>query len=66
MKSTTDILQKIENIEKEVMNLKLSVLKKLSPAGKRVISLKGVLKGVNVTDEEIAQAQKSLYGKVGV
>jgi hypothetical protein len=66
MKSTADILQKIENIEKEVMDLRLSVLKKLTPSGKKVLSLKGILKGVNVTDEDIAQAKKSLYSEVGV
>jgi len=38
---TADILHKIENIEKEVMDLKLSILKDLSPSGKKVISLKG-------------------------
>ena len=42
--TTADILHKIENIEKEVMNLKLSILKDLSPSGKKVISLKGILK----------------------
>ena len=30
IKSTVDMLQKIETIEKEVMDLKVSVLKKLS------------------------------------
>jgi hypothetical protein len=31
-KSTVDMLHKIETIEKEVMGLKLSVLKKLTPS----------------------------------
>ena len=44
MKSTVDMLQKIETIEKEVMDLKVSVLKKLAPTGKNVISLIGILK----------------------
>ena len=59
--TTVDILHKIENIEKEVMDLKLSILKDLSPSGKKVISLKGILKGVNITEQEIASAKKSLY-----
>ncbi|MDY6986728.1 MAG: hypothetical protein SWQ30_01620 [Thermodesulfobacteriota bacterium] len=62
-KSTVDMLHKIQTIEKEMMELKLSVLKKLAPSGKNVISLKGVLKGVRITEKDIAAAKKSLYGK---
>ena len=62
--STVDMLHKIENIEKQVMDLKLSVLKNMSPSEKKVISLKGILKGVNVTEKDISAAKKSLYGKV--
>jgi hypothetical protein len=65
-KSTVDMLQKIETIEKEVMDLKVSVLKKLAPTGKKAISLKGILKGLEVTDEDINSAKKSLYSKVGL
>jgi len=63
-KSTVDVLHKIENIEKQVMDLKLSVLKKMSPSGQKVISLKGILKGVSITEQDIAAAKKSLYSKV--
>ncbi len=63
-KSTVDMLQKIETIEKEVMDLKVSVLKKLAPSGKKVVSLKGILKGVEITDGDINSAKKSLYSKV--
>jgi hypothetical protein len=63
-KSTVDVLHKIENIEKQVMDLKLSVLKKMRPSGQKVISLKGILKGVSVTEQDIAAAKKSLYSKV--
>jgi hypothetical protein len=41
-KSTVDILQKIESIEKEAMELELTVLKDLTPTGKKTIS-SGVL-----------------------
>lgn len=61
-----NMLHKIETIEKEIVDLKLTVLKKLTPTGKKVISLKGILKGVNVTDEDIASVKKSLYSKVGI
>ncbi|MDP3259674.1 MAG: hypothetical protein Q8M34_03690 [Thermodesulfovibrionales bacterium] len=60
-KSTVDMLHKIETIEKEVMDLKLSVLKKLIPTGKKTITLKGILKGVDITDKDISSAKKSLY-----
>ena len=65
-KSTVDMLHKIEIIEKEVMYLKLSVLKKLTPAGKKVISLKGILKGVDISEQDITNAKKSLYSKTGI
>jgi len=63
-KSNVEILHKIETIENEVMNLKLSVLKGLAPSEKKVISLKGILKGVEISEQDIASAQESLYDKV--
>ena len=62
--SSFDMLHKIETIEKQVMDLKLSVLANLSPSGKNVISLKGILKGIDITEKDIATAKKSLYDKV--
>jgi hypothetical protein len=61
-----DILKKIGAIEKEIVGLKLSVLKKLAPAGKQVVKLKGILKGVQITDSDICSAKKSLYSKTGI
>ena len=58
------VLHKLEAIEKEVINLKLSILKKFVPAGKKAASFKGILKGVDVTDEDITVAKKFLYSKV--
>ena len=55
------MLQKIETIEKQVLDLKLSVLNNLTPTGKNVISLKGILKGIDITEKDIATAKKSLY-----
>jgi hypothetical protein len=66
VKDTVDMLHKIKTIEKEIMDLKLSVLKKLTPSGKRVIKLKGILKDVNITNEDIASAKKSLYSKTEI
>ena len=65
-KSSTELLHKIETIEKGIINLKLSVLKKLTPTGKNVVSLKGILKGVDISNKDISTAKKSFYSKVGV
>jgi len=62
--STANMLHKIEAIEKQVMDLKLSVLKTMTPSDQRVISLKGILKGINITEKDITAAKKSLYSKV--
>jgi hypothetical protein len=64
-KSTIGLLQKIEIIEKEVTGLKLTLLKNLTPSGKKVISLKGILKGFEITEEDISSVKKSLYSKIG-
>lgn len=66
LKNPSEILHKIETIEKEVINLKLSVLKKLTPSGKRIISLKGIIKGVDISEKDIEQAKKSLYSKLEI
>ena len=61
---TMDVLHKIESIEKDVMDLKLSVLKGLAPACKKVISLRGILKNVKITDSDISAAKNSLCSKI--
>jgi len=66
LKDPSEILHKIETIEKEVINLKLSVLKKLTPSGKRIISLKGIIKGVDISEKDTEQAKKSLYSKLEI
>jgi len=66
LKASPGILRKIESIEKEIVDLKLSVLKKVAPSKGRIISLKGILKGVNVSDKDVSQAKKGLYNKVRV
>jgi hypothetical protein len=65
-KNTVDLLHKIKSIEKEVSSLKLSVLKKLTPNGKKVVSLKGILKGIDISERDIAAAKKSLYDKISI
>jgi len=48
------------------MELKLAVLKKVSLSKKKIVKLKGILKGVNITEEDIISAKKSLYSKTGI
>jgi len=66
LQDTAEILHKIESIEKEVMDLKLSVLKRVTPSKGKIISLKGIIKGIDITDEDISKAKKSLYGKTTI
>lgn len=56
LKNSGEILHKIETIEIEMFNLRLTVLKKLTPSPKKIVSLKGVLKNVDISDEDIRQA----------
>jgi hypothetical protein len=64
IKNNGDLLNRIEAIEKDVRSLKLTILKKFSPPGRKIVKLKGILKGKEISDEDITQAQKSLYSKV--
>jgi len=66
LKNPGEILHKIETMEKEMFHLRLSVLRKLTPSPKKVVSLKGVFKNLDISDEDIRQAKKTLYSKVGV
>lgn len=66
LKSTADVLHKIEAVEKDIMELKLTVLKKFAPSKNNIIKLKGILKGVEITEKDIASAGKSLYSKTGI
>jgi hypothetical protein len=66
LKDPSEILHKIETIEKEVMDLKLSVLKKLTPSAKKIVSLKGIIKGVDISEGDIEQAKRSLYSKIEI
>lgn len=65
-KETMEVLHKIENIEEDISDLKLSILKKLTPSKKNLLSLKGILKGVKISDAEIEEAKKSLYSKIAI
>jgi hypothetical protein len=48
--------KKISGIEQEIRSLKRLFLSK-----KRVVSLRGMLKGILITEDEIEDAKKSLF-----
>ena len=66
IKPSSDFLHKIEAIEDQLFDLKLSALKELIPSKKKIISLKGILKGVNISDSDIEDAKASLYSKIKI
>ena len=66
LKNPSEILNKIETIEKDVANLKLSILKKFTPSAKKIVSLKGIVKGIDITEEDIKYAKKSLYSRADI
>ena len=62
----TDLFHKIETIEEQILDIKLSVLKSFTPSKKNLISLKGILKGVEISESDIEEAKKSLYSKIKI
>ena len=48
-------LDKILAIEKDVVALKLSVLKKLGPTGKKIAKLKAIVPSVEISEEDITK-----------
>ena len=64
--SNSDLFNMVEALEQDIGALKLTILKKMLPQTKKPTSLKGALKGIEITDRDIQAARKSLYGKFGV
>jgi len=56
-------LTKLEKLEKELLKLKKGGELELP---KKIISLKGILKGVKITEVDIEKAKKSLFKKVKI
>ncbi len=55
-----NIHAEMEEIKKEIQNLKI-LLMKTERKPKRVIKLKGMLKGIEVSEGDIQKAKKSLF-----
>lgn len=57
-------LSRVADLERDIALLKSSLLKTSTPSSARVVKLKGVLKGVDVTEEDIAAARRSLHSTI--
>jgi hypothetical protein len=57
---TQEIYPELKKIENEIQVLKILVLQSIQ-IPKQKTALKGILKGVNITEEEIEMAKKSLF-----
>jgi hypothetical protein len=55
-----NIHAEMKEIKKEIQNLKI-MLMKTERKPKRVVKLKGMLKGMEVSEEDIQKAKKSLF-----
>ena len=63
MQDKTSLLnKKLETIENEVYSLKSMLLKIVQePKPKKIVKIKGLLKGISVSEEDIEEAKKSLF-----
>lgn len=59
--SNQTALTKLEKIEKELLKFKKGGVLKLP---KKIISLKGILKGIKISEEDIKKAKKSLFKEI--
>ena len=66
LKNDHDLLAKIELIEKEIKELKSTVLKQHYPPHKKLVTLRGIIKGIDISDKDISLAKKSLKGKMEI
>jgi len=65
-KINSGLFNMVEALEQDIGALKLTILKKMLPRAKKPTSLKGSLKGIEITDRDTKSVRKSLYGKIGV
>jgi hypothetical protein len=66
LKPDVDTLSQIAAIERDIALLKSSILRKATPSSTRLVKLKGILQGVDITDEDINAARSSLYSSVNI
>ena len=57
-----DIYDKVKELEREIWKIKVTLLRSGSiKRSKKPISLEGIWKGVEITEEDIERAKKSLF-----
>jgi hypothetical protein len=66
LKKDHDLLAKIEFIEKEIKDLKSTVLKQHYPSRKKLVALRGIIKGIDISDKDISFAKKTLSSKMEI
>ena len=66
LKPDVDTLSQIAAIERDIALLKPSILRKATPSSTRLVKLKGIIQGVDITDEDINAARSSLYSSVNI
>lgn len=59
MEEIKKLAEKVDMIQKDIDLLKHSLVK--GAQGKKVVSLKGVLKGIEIVEEDVGEAKKSLF-----
>lgn len=57
---SNQIYPELEEIKNEIQNLKILIIKS-QQTPKQIVSLKGMLKGVKISDVDIKEAKKSLF-----
>lgn len=62
MASTTIMEEKIEKIESEIYSLKSIIINLIQhPEHKKIVKLKGLLKGIKVNENDIEDVKHSLF-----
>ncbi len=51
----------LNNIEKQLNKLKILVAMRMLKKKKKLVSLKGMLNNLNISDEDVEEAKKSLF-----
>ncbi|MBI2654519.1 hypothetical protein HYX02_06990 [Candidatus Woesearchaeota archaeon] len=61
-----DINKKLEALENEISSIKSMLIRlSQSPQNRKIVSLKGLLGGIKVDEEDIEEAKKSLFKSGG-
>ncbi|MEW6069445.1 MAG: hypothetical protein AB1485_02395 [Candidatus Thermoplasmatota archaeon] len=61
------VYKELNSLKKELRELKDILIKATQfTLPKKIVSLKGILKGVSISDEDIKKAKKSLFKSAGI